>query len=601
MSSKILPKRSELPVDLTWRLEDIYETHEQWEAEFKQVEESLPELASYAGKVGASAANLLAVLKLSGRVGLLLERLGGYASNRRNEDTTSATWGAMFDRLQSLGVKVGGASAYIQPEMIAIAPERLANYRAEEPALAEYAHYLDSLQRRRPHVRSAEVEQLLAQMGEISAAPSSIFSMINDADMKFPTIVGEDGQEIEVTKGRYALFMESKDRRVRKDAYEAMIGSYQKQQHTLAATLSAQVKRDIFFAQARNHGSALEGALFGNNIPPAVYHNLIGTVEKRLELLHRYMRLRKRVLGLDQVEAYDGMVPLVAEAQRTVTYDEAKATILAALAPLGSEYVAGLTTALSERWVDVVENQGKRSGAYSTLGVYGVHPYILMNWQDNLRNMFTLAHELGHSMHTHFTFKHQPQQYAHYSIFVAEVASTFNESLLHHYLMQRTDDKQLKAYLLNSHLDDLKGTLFNQTQFAHFEWSIHEHVEQGQALTVEWLCEQWKELLVAYSGPEYNPTPGTEYGWSRIPHFYYNYYVYQYATGISAAIALSRQVLSEGAPAVDRYLGYLSSGSSAYPIDVLKRAGVDMTSPAPVEQALQEFEDTLTQLELLLA
>jgi oligoendopeptidase F len=432
----------------------------------------------------------------------------------------------------------------------------------------------------------------------LAGAPSDIFTMINNADIKFPKIKNENGEERELTHGRYVQFLENSDRNVRQAAFEGMYSTFKKQKNTLAATLNASIKKDIFYAKVRKYPSALESAVDKDNVPVSVYTNLIETIHEHFPLFHRYISLRKKVLGVDDLQMYDVYVPLVKEVDMKFSYEEAKELVIESLKPLGEEYLSEMVKGFDSRWVDVYENEGKRSGAYSS-GTYGTPPYILLNYNESLDNVYTLTHELGHSMHSFYSRKEQPYPYSGYSIFVAEVASTLNEALLTHHLLNNTDDPRKKMYILNHYLDSFRGTVFRQTMFAEFEKLTHEKVEAGEALTSEVLSKIYYDLNLNYFGPDMDVNQDIELEWARIPHFYYNFYVYKYATGFSAAAALSKQILEEGAPAVERYLSFLKSGSSDYPIEVLKKAGVDMTSPEPIRQALKVFEDTLTQLEAL--
>ncbi|MCL6588143.1 MAG: oligoendopeptidase F, partial [Anoxybacillus sp.] len=441
---------------------------------------------------------------------------------------------------------------------------------------------------------------LLAQAAEIMAASSNTFGMLNNADLKFPTIIDESGDEVEITHGRYLRFLESEDRRVRHDAFKAVYETYGKYKNTFASTLSGAVKKDNFFARVRHYESARHAALSNNNIPESVYDNLVETINKNLHLLHRYVRLRKKVLGVDELHMYDLYAPLVKEVKMEITYEQAKDYLLKGLAPLGEEYVSIVKEGLENRWVDVRENVGKRSGAYSS-GAYGTNPYILMNWQDNVNNLFTLAHEFGHSVHSYYTRKTQPYPYGSYSIFVAEVASTCNEALLNDYLLNTIDDEKKRLYLLNHYLEGFRGTVFRQTMFAEFEHMIHQKAQTGEALTADSLTSMYYELNKKYFGNDIVVDEEIGLEWARIPHFYYNYYVYQYATGFSAATALSKQILEEGKPAVNRYIEFLKAGSSDYPIEVLKKAGVDMTTAQPIQEACDVFAQKLEEMEQLLS
>ncbi|HLN64499.1 MAG TPA: oligoendopeptidase F [Symbiobacteriaceae bacterium] len=593
-----LLKRQEVPHEHTWNLESIYPNLEAWEQDFNKVNALVPKAAGFQGKLGSSAQTLLEALQARDAVYIILEATGSYARMRKDEDNTNSTFVALNDRVVSMYARVQSALAYMTPEILAIPTETLNQWLAENQGLQLYKHELEDLMREKAHIRSAEVEALLAQSSEIAASPQSIFGMLDNADMKFPKVHDEEGNEVDLTKGRFIRFLESPNRQVRAEAWTTLYATYNKFRNTLAATHAASVKKDIFYARARNFPSARAMALSGSNIPESVYDNLVGTVNKNLPSLHRYVRLRKRMLGLDELHMYDLYTPMVSEADKKVPYEEAVETILEALKPLGEDYIKvareGLTTA---RWVDKYENEGKSSGAYSG-GAYTSNPFILMNYQETLDSMFTLAHELGHSMHSYFTRKTQPYPYGHYTIFVAEVASTFNEALLTDYLLKRTDDPKLKTYLINHYLEQFRTTLYRQTMFAEFELLTHQKAEQNQPLTPDLLCSMYYDLNKKYYGTEGMVVDQPiEMEWARIPHFYRPFYVYQYSTGLSAAVALSQQVLKEGQPAVERYLRFLSRGGSDYSINLLRDAGVDMASPEPVQKALDVFASLLDQME----
>jgi oligoendopeptidase F len=599
-TKKSLPLRSEIPVEETWRLEDIFPTDEAWEQEFQEVKKMIPKLAEYQGRLGESADVLYEALQYQDEVSMRLGKLYTYAHMRYDQDTTNAFYQGLNDRATSLYSEASSTMAFIVPEILAIDEAKLRSFLEEKQELKLYEHALDEINRQRPHVLSAEEEALLAQAAEVMQSSSSTFSMLNNADLTFPTIIDENGEEVEVTHGRFIRFLESTGRRVRRDAFKAVYDTYEKYKNTFASTLAGTVKKDNFFARVRRYKSAREAALSSNNIPESVYDNLIETVHEHLPLLHRYVRLRKKVLGLDELHMYDLYTPLVQDVKMEVTYEEAKEYMLKALAPLGEEYISIVKEGLENRWVDVRENKGKRSGAYSS-GAYGTHPYILLNWQDNVNNLFTLVHEFGHSVHSYYTRKTQPYPYANYSIFVAEVASTCNEALLNDYLLKTMDEEKKRLYLLNHYLEGFRGTVFRQTMFAEFEHMIHIKAQEGEALTADSLTSLYYELNKKYFGEDIVVDQEIGLEWARIPHFYYNYYVYQYATGFSAATALSKQILEEGEPAVKRYIEFLKAGSSDYPIEVLKKAGVDMTSAEPIRQACQVFAEKLEEMEKLLS
>ncbi|MCM3595221.1 oligoendopeptidase F [Metabacillus idriensis] len=597
---KTLPKRSDIAVEDTWRLEDIFKNDEAWEAEFKEVKAALPKIGEFKDKLGESADAFLEALTYQDAVMERLGKLYTYAHMRYDQDTGNSHYQGLNDRASNLYTQASSVSSYIIPEILSMDEAKIKSFLNEKEELKVYGHTLDEINRQRPHVLSAEQEALLAQASDVLGSSSNTFGMLNNADLEFPSIKDEDGEEVEVTHGRYIRFLESEDRRVRQDAFKAVYSTYDKYKNTFASTLSGAVKKDNFYAAVRNYQSAREAALSNNNIPEEVYENLVKTVNDNLHLLHKYIELRKKVLGLDELHMYDLFTPLVKDVKMKIPYAEAKDYLLKGLAPLGEDYLAILNEGFENRWVDVHENKGKRSGAYSS-GTYGTNPYILMNWQDNVNNLFTLAHEFGHSVHSYYTRKSQPYQYGHYSIFVAEVASTCNEALLNDYLLKTIDDKKKQLYLLNHYLEGFRGTVFRQTMFAEYEHTIHKKAQEGEPLTPDLLTKLYYDLNKKYFGEHLAVDEEIGLEWARIPHFYYNYYVYQYATGFSAATALSKQILEEGKPAVDRYLEFLKSGSSDYPIEVLKKAGVDMTSPQPIEEALKVFEEKLNEMEQLLS
>ncbi|MBN8433344.1 oligoendopeptidase F [Priestia flexa] len=596
---KKLPNRSEIKVEDTWRLEDIFETDEAWEKEFQAVKALVPEMEQYRGKLGESADTLFKALQQQDELTMRVSKLYTYAHMRYDQDTTNSFYQGLNDRIKMLYTEIASALSYVTPELLAVDEETLKQYLKDSKDLQLYAHALDEVNRERPHILSESEEAILAQASEALGASSNTFGMLNNADLEFPSIKDENGEEVEITHGRYIRFLESSDRRVREEAFKAVYDTYGKFKNTFASTLSGTVKKDNFSAKVRNYESARHAALSANNIPEEVYDNLVATVNEYLPLLQRYIDLRKKVLGVDELHMYDLYTPLVQDVKMEIPYSEAKDYLLKGLAPLGEEYISILKEGFENRWVDVHENKGKRSGAYSS-GTYGTNPYILMNWQDNVNNLFTLAHEFGHSVHSYYTRKEQPYPYGDYSIFVAEVASTCNEALLNDYLLKTIDDEKKRLYLLNHYLEGFRGTVFRQTMFAEFEHEIHVRAQNGEPLTPELLTKLYYDLNKKYFGD--NLVIDEEIGleWARIPHFYYNYYVYQYATGFSAAAALSKQILEEGDAAVERYLGFLKAGSSDYPIEVLKRAGVDMTTAEPIKEALEVFKEKLEEMERLL-
>lgn len=596
--SKTLPKRSDVPAEYKWRLEDMYPTDNDWEADVQKVKQLTEKIAAMKGSLATSGKQLLAVLTLQDELLKTLDQVYVYARMRRDEDNANSKYQGLTDRATSLSTQVYGSISYIQPEILAIPTEDLQTWIKEVEGLEHYRILLEEITRFKPHTLSAEEEALLANMSELASSPSKIFGMLNNADMKFPMITDENGEEVELTKGRYTQFMESKDRRVRKEAFEALYSTYGKFRNTIAASLTSAIKGDVFYARTRKYPSALYAALFADNVELPVYDNLIATIHEHLPLMHRYIALRKKLLGVDELHMYDLYVPIVPETDMKIPYDQAVSTIKEALHPLGEEYGRILDEGFSNGWIDVHENEGKTSGAYSW-GVYTSHPFVLMNYQDNINNMFTLAHEMGHALHSYYSNHAQPYTYADYKIFVAEVASTLNEALLMNHLLETTTDKKQRMYLINHYLEQFRGTVFRQTMFAEFEKIVHAKEEQGEPLTAESLSTIYRELNVAYHGPDMVVDSEVDLEWARIPHFYRGFYVYKYATGFSAATSLSKQILEEGQPAVDRYLQFLKGGSSDYPLNLLKGAGVDMTSPTPIAEALSVFKELLEELEQL--
>ncbi|MBX0357102.1 oligoendopeptidase F [Halobacillus sp. Nhm2S1] len=598
-SAKELPKREEIPVEKTWDLEAMFATDEEWYKELEEAKELLPELEKYQGKLGESAEQLYELLsfqdKISHKIGLLYT----YAHMRNDQDTTNAHYQEMNAKAENLYTKIASAMSFIVPEILALPEGKVKSFIESYEPLGQYEHTLDEITRQRAHVLSEKEEKLLAGFSEIGANPSQTFGALNNADLTFPTIKNEKGEEVDLTHGRYINFLKSDDREVRKSAFNAMYDTFGSFKNTFASTLGGHVKKNNFNASVRKYDRARQAKLDNNNIPESVYDNLLEAVNERLPLLHRYAELRKEVLDLDEVHMYDLYTPLVKDAEMEVSYEEAQELVIKGLEPLGEEYVNIVKQGFENRWIDVEENKGKRSGAYSS-GHYGTNPYILMNWQDNVNNLFTLAHELGHSLHSYYTHKNQPYRYGNYSIFVAEVASTCNEALLNDYMIKKTNSEKEKLYLLNNFLEGFRGTVFRQTMFAEFEHEIHMQAQNGEALTAEKLTEIYYELNKKYFGDNIVIDEKIGLEWARIPHFYMGYYVYQYSTGYAAAQALAGQILEEGEPAVERYKNFLKAGSSDYPIEVLKQAGVDMTSKDPILSALDVFEEKLNEMEQLL-
>ncbi|SFI93909.1 oligoendopeptidase F [Paenibacillus sp. UNC496MF] len=591
-----VPKRSETAPEHRWRLEDLFADQSAWDKEYAQAKEQMKGVEAYQGKL-SDPARLKACFQLEDDLSLKVERLYVYANMKHHEDTAEPNFQALSEKSKKLSVETGEALSFVTPEVLSLSDEAL-NAMIENPDLAKYRQTLEEMRRQKAHVLSKSEEALLAQVGNISQAPGTIFSMLNNADLKFPKVKDENGEEIELTQGRYIQFLESKNREVREGAFKAMYETYGKLKNTIASTLNANVTKNIFYARARKYPSALEMSLYGDNIPKEVYTNLIGTIHKHLPLMHRYMELRKKLLKVDELHMYDLFAPLVDEFKMDITYEQAKATVKDSLKPLGEDYLNVLQDGFDKSWIDVYENEGKRSGAYSW-GAYGTHPYVLLNHKDNLNSMFTLTHEMGHALHSYYSDTNQDYRDAQYTIFLAEVASTLNEALLMDYMLKKSTDPKEKLYLLTYYADQFRTTVFRQTMFAEFEKIIHERAESGESLTPQDFSKIYYDLNKLYYGDGMVIDKDIEMEWARIPHFYTSFYVFKYATGFSAATSFSKQILEEGAPAVERYLGFLKSGGSDYSINILKKAGVDMSSPQPIEEAMSVFESLIEQMEQL--
>ncbi|HLR79400.1 MAG TPA: oligoendopeptidase F [Bacillota bacterium] len=597
--TKSLPQRSEIPEERTWRLEDIFKTDEEWEKEFERLKKDIPRIENYQGKLADSADSLYEALTVQDEIAERLGKLYTYAHMRYDQDTTNSFYQAMNGKADNILTIASSAMSFIVPEILSIETDMIERFLSEKKELQLYEHVLHDIHRQRDHVLSQREEALLAEASEPMSSASQTFGMLNNADLTFPSIKNEQGETVELTHGRYITFLESKDRRVRRDAFQAMHNTYGKFKNTFASTLTGNIKKNNFYAKVRNYNSARASSLDSNHIPEQVYDNLVAVVNEKLPLLHRYVALRKKVLQLEELHMYDLYTPLVQGVDMNIPYEKAQQYVLASLEPMGEGYTKVIQEAFENRWIDVEENKGKRSGAYSS-GAYGTNPYILLNWQNKMNDVFTLTHELGHSVHSYYTRKYQPFRYGSYSIFVAEVASTCNEALLNEYLLNHLEDKKEKMFILNHFLEGFRGTVFRQTMFAEFEHDIHTRIQNGETLTAEKLTEIYYDLNKKYFGDGVISDPEIGMEWARIPHFYYNYYVYQYATGYSAATTLASKILSKEEGAVERYIDFLKAGRSDYPIEVLKRAGVDMTSKQPIVNALDVFEDKLTKMENLL-
>ena len=599
-ATKTLPKRSQVPVEMTWDLTHIYPDANAWEAEFSALESQLPAFAAFQGTLDKPS-TLLECLTLRDETGKIISKLYSWASLKKSEDNANAEAQARHDRISGLYSRRAAATSFIQPEILTIAADALAQMVADEDGLKLYKYYFETLERTRAHTRSGEVEEVLAQLAETRGACQQAFRMFDNADLKFPPVKDENGDEQQLTHGTYINFLQSSDRTVREAAFRAMHETFEQWRNTTAATLSGTIKSHVAMSRIRQYPSVLQMELGPDAIPTAVYTNLIETVHQRLPVLHRYLRLRKKLLKLDELQMWDLYVPMIANVEREIPFNDGKELVLTSVKPLGEEVGGIIQKGFDERWADVLENEGKTSGAFSD-GSYLTPPYMLLNYNDKLGSVFTLAHEWGHSLHSYLARESQPYVYAGYTIFVAEVASTLLEALLSHKMIsdaREQGDKELQLYLLNQTAERFRTTLFRQTLFAEFELKTHTVVEANEALTAEKMTEMYGEINRAFYGAEVNVDPIANIEWARIPHFYYGYYVYQYATGISAAQTLARQILREGEPAVERYLKFLRGGGSMTSIDLLQGAGVDMTTPDPINAAIDAFEETVAEMEKL--
>lgn len=600
MESKVLLKRDQIETKYKWAIEDLFPSDEAWKKEFDSTKALMDKVDNYKGKLGDSSSNLTEFLKLEDEISYHMERIYVYANQKYHEDTNVSKYQALSDQAGNLSVLYDSKTSFVIPEILHISEETLKEFIAENQELKVYEFMLEEIIRKKSHTLNADMEEIIAETGEMAESPSNIFSMFNNADIKFPSIEDENGEPVEITHGRYTSFLESANERVRRDAFKNLYGTYAKFKNTLATTYSSNVKKDAYFAKVRKYPSTMAMKLFGSNIPLEVYTNLISSVHDNLHLMHRYVSLRKKLLNQSELHMYDLYTTIVKDADKKIGFEEAKELVYKGLEPLGEDYRKILLEGFNNRWIDVYENEGKRSGAYSW-GAYGTHPYVLLNYHNNLNNVFTLAHEMGHALHSYYSDEALPITYAPYKIFVAEVASTCNEALLMEYLLENTKDRKERAYLINYFLEQFRGTLFRQTMFAEFEIKTHQMSMEGEALTASTLCKVYHDLVAAYHGNDIVIDPEIDLEWARIPHFYTSFYVYQYATGYSAAIALSRKILKEGKNAADTYINkFLKGGSSDYPIELLKKAGVDMSTKEPVNNALQLFKTLLDEMEELM-
>ncbi len=590
-------ERSDIEEQYKWAIDKLYQNDQLWEEDFTKAKALINEFTSLQGRL-MDAKTLLSSLELYEGLLAIVYKLYSYAGMKRDEDNRNSKYQALADRGQSLLVEMESDTSFYIPELLQLSEEDLEVFYREEDGLDKYKHFLSDVFRQKAHVRSVGEEQILAQLGEVAQTAQNIFGMLNNADIKFPEIKNENNEWVEVTKENFVQLLINPDRRVRSDAFRAVYGVYHQFRNTFAAALISNVKKNTFYARAKKYDSPRAAALFGSNIPIDVYDNLVETINKHLPLMHRYVSLRKRLLGLDELHMYDLHTPVVKDIELRYDYQEAQELLAQGLSPLGQEYISIMKAGFENRWVDVFENRGKTGGAYSW-GTYDSYPFILMNYNGTINHVFTLAHEMGHSLHSYYTGENQPFIYSNYKTFVAEVASTVNEGILMDYMIKKSDDPKLKMYLINHYLEQFRGTVFRQTMFAEFEKVTHQLVEKGEALTADRLSSIYHDLNVKYHGDDIVVDEEIDMEWARIPHFYNSFYVYQYATGYSAAVALSKRILQKEEGALERYLGFLKSGDSDYPINVLKRAGVDMTSEEPIVAAMTVFEGLLDELDAL--
>ena len=589
-------KRQEQCTENTWRLEDIYENEDLFSQDAERLDARMDQFAGLQGTLKDGSEALLKVMRLYEEMNQIFEKLYVYANQRNHEDTANAKYQKMSGEMNIVAARLSQVTAWLESEILELDEAVLRQEMELEPELKKYDWFLIQITRKKAHILDKEKEALMARVGELAQTPSNVFAMFNNADITFPEITDEKGEKRKLTVGTFISCMESKDRILRQHAFQALYGEYKQYINTLSAAYYGNAKQADFFAKERHYANAMEEALDGSNIPVSVYQNLIETMKKRLPAMYRYVALRKKLLGYEELHMYDVYVPMVETPEKKYSFEEAKEIVKRALAPLGEDYQALLQEGFDNRWIDIYENEGKRTGAYSW-GAYGTHPYVLLNYHGSLNDVFTLAHEMGHALHSWHSDHKQPYLYAGYKIFVAEVASTCNEALLISDLLKRTDDQTERKYLINYFLDQFKGTMYRQTMFAEFEMLTHDIVSQGGVLTAEQLCELYLTLNKKYFGEEMISDPEIAYEWARIPHFYTPFYVYQYATGFAAAIAISSKILKGEKGIVEKYKQFLSGGSSMDPIDLLKLCDVDMSTSQPVEEALDVFESYLSELE----
>lgn len=588
-------KRSDVPKEYQWAIEDLYASDEDWKKDLDRIKDMLPQIEAFQGKLGESADSLLGFLKLQDDITVLLDRFANYALRKADEDTKNTTYQGFRDQTTGICVAISSALSFAEPEILRIPEAVLNGFYDKQPELNTYRRCLDDILRKKAHILSDAEEKILAAAGDLAQSPDDIFSLLNNADLTYESVTDIEGNRFPVTHASFIPLMQNYDRNVRKDAFESLYKTYAEHKNTSAAILSAQMKQLNFFSKMRRYDSPLEAALDANNVAPQVYRNLIDAVHENMNAMYKYVRLRKKLLKVDALHMYDLYVPIVPNAERDIPFDEAKKNIREALSVLGDDYVALLDEGFGSRWIDIYENEGKRSGAYSC--GCRLHPYVLLNYKNNLDSEFTTAHEMGHALHSYLSNKNQPVVDADYVIFVAEVASTCNEALLMQYLLKKTTDKKERAYLINYFLEQFRTTLYRQTMFAEFELKMSQMIQNGESINSESACRVYHDLIDLYFGSDIVHDAKIDLEWARIPHFFYNFYVYQYATGFSAAIALSQKILSEGEPAVKAYKeNFLSAGRSKDPVSILKDAGVDMSTKKPVEDALKLFDSLIDEL-----
>lgn len=595
----VFEHRRDVPSKYTWAVEDLYASDDEWKQDLGKIKSYIPKLESYHGTLGENADNLLGFLKLQDEITVLLDRFANYALRKADEDTKNTTYQGYKDQTMGMFVSISSALSFAEPEILEIPDDVLDGFLQKQPKLDEYRRCLHDIRRKKEHILSDAEEKILAAAGDLAQAPDDIFSLLNNADMTFDSVTDIEGNRLAVTHASFIPLLQNYDRNVRKDAFESLYRTYDGLKNTSAAVLSAQMKQLHFYAKMRKYNSPLEAALDSTNVNPQVYYNLIEAVHDSMDSMYKYVRLRKKLLKVDELHMYDIYVPMVSNAEREITFDETKANIREALSVLGDDYVALLDEGFENRWIDIYENAGKRSGAYSS--GCRVHPYVLLNYKNNLDSEFTAIHEMGHALHSYLSNKNQPVVNAEYVIFVAEVASTCNEALLMQYLLKKTTDKKERAYLINYFLEQFRTTLYRQTMFAEFELKMSQMVQNEESINSETACKVYHDLIDLYFGKDVFHDAKIDLEWARIPHFFYNFYVYQYATGFSAAIALSQKILQEGEPAVKAYKeNFLSAGCSKDPVSILKDAGVDMSTKKPVEEALKLFDSLIDEMEELM-